>query len=67
MNDDERALVQVESEMDAAGNTVDVEGEREVGHVAPPHAALAVQHGAVDAEGEPSAVAAVKLLVLVLV
>jgi len=69
MNDDDRAYVQVESEMDAAENTVDVEGERDVGHVVPTLAALAILYGAVDVEDEPSAVAVavVKLLVPVLV
>lgn len=63
MTDDERARVQVESEMDAAENTVDVEGERDVGYVVLALAALAVPYGVVDVEDEPSAVAVVKLLV----
>lgn len=67
MNDDERARVQVDGEMDAAENTVDVEGERDVGYVVPALAALAVLYGVVNVEDEPSAVAVVKLVVPVLV
>lgn len=67
MTDDGHERVQVESEMDAAENTVDVEGERDVGYVVPALAARAVLNGAVDVEDEPSAVAVVKLLVPVLV
>ena len=65
MIDDEPPRVQVESEVDAAENTGDVEGERDAGYVVPALAALAVLHGVVDAEDEPSAVAVVKLLVTV--
>lgn len=67
MNDDERARVQVDGEMDAAENTVDVEGERDVEYVVPALAALAVLYGVVNVEDEPSAVAVVKLAVPVLV
>ena len=63
INDDDRACVQAESETDAAENTADVEGERDVGYVVLALAALTVLHGVVHAKDEPSAVAVVKLLV----